>query len=270
MRAKTICLINQKGGCGKSSTVFHLSGELARSGLRVLVVDMDPQGSLGQAFFGSALVECLEPIETVAALYSCDAICTPQQLVVTTPIVNIDIIRSNQALAQYNHPLVTDLGMSQFELASCLAKLSDYDIILIDCPPNLYQCSWNALLAADYIVIPVPPEDFGTQGLRCVYQAISQAKQLNPQLQLLGQVITRTDKRLVVHRTYESRLRQLYQGNVFTVTLSEASAFKVALACRQPVSQYSPRCRAAKQIRQLKNEIYQRMEQISTKSREVA
>ena len=69
MRPITICLINQKGGCGKSSTCFHLAGHFAQTGQRVLLIDADPQGSLSQGFFGSSFVECLEPQETLAALF---------------------------------------------------------------------------------------------------------------------------------------------------------------------------------------------------------
>ena len=72
------------------------------------------------------------------------------------------------------------------------------------------------MLASDFVVIPVPPEDFGTQGLRVVHQAIQNAHQLNPRLELLGHLITRSDRRLVVHQSYESKLRKLYQGTVLS------------------------------------------------------
>jgi chromosome partitioning protein len=100
--------------------------------------------------------------------------------------------------------------MQQFALMQFLADAPAYDIVLIDCPPNLYQCSWNALLAADWIVIPVPPEDFGTQGLRVIHQGIEQAQKNESSLQLLGHLVTRFDSRLLIHRRYEGKLRQLY------------------------------------------------------------
>jgi len=112
--------------------------------------------------------------------------------------------------------------------------LPDFDLVLIDCPPNLYQLSWNAILAADYVLIPVPPEDFGTQGLRPVHQAIASARIQNPRLALLGHVVSRYDGRLVVHQTYEQKLRRLYGQGVLRTVIPEASAIKVALACREP------------------------------------
>ena len=139
-----------------------------------------------------------------------------------------------------------------------LAELTAYDVVLIDCPPNLYQCSWNAMLAADQVVIPVPPEDFGTQGLRLVHQGIEQASRLNPRLQLLGHLVTRCDSRLVIHQQYQSNLRQLFGAGVLDTVIPEAVAFKVSLACRQPVSKYSPRSSAARLTAQLSHEILQR------------
>lgn len=126
-----------------------------------------------------------------------------------------------------------------------------FDVVLIDCPPNLYRCSWSAMLASDWIVVPVPPEDFGTQGLRAVHQAIREARLLNPTLQTLGHLVTRHDRRLVVHRAYEQRLRQLYGDMVLETVIPEASAFKVALTCRQPVEFSSPRSAAANLTRTL-------------------
>ena len=135
----------------------------------------------------------------------------------------------------------------------------DYDLVLIDCPPNLYQCSWNALLAADYVVVPVPPEDFGAQGLRAVHQAIDQARPLNPNLRLLGHLVTRLDGRLLVHQAYLQKLRTIYGQTVLETIIPEAAAFKLAVACREPVTQRSPRSRAADRIRDLGHEILARI-----------
>jgi chromosome partitioning protein len=151
----------------------------------------------------------------------------------------------------------------------CFRELDGYDLVLIDCPPNLYQCSWNAMVASDFVLIPVPPEDFGTQGLRVVHQAIQNAAGLNPKLALLGHIITRYDARLLVHQSYHRKLRKLYGESILETVIPEASAFKVALACRKPVSIYSSRSRAAKLTRRMGDEILERIKTI-TKARNVA
>jgi len=254
-----ISLINQKGGCGKSSLCFHLAGALALAGQHVLLVDADPQGSLSQGFFGSALVEYLEPQETLAVLFRDEVFRSPQDLCAPTPLDQVAIMRANQHLAGHNVPCPDTTGLRQFALQSCLAQLPGFDLVLVDCPPNLYQCTWNALLAAEGVLIPVPPEDFGTQGLRPVHQAIERARFLNPRLALLGHVVTRSDGRLLIHRTYEQQLRRLYGDSVLQTVIPEASAFKVALACRQPVSHYAPRSKAARLTSQLSQEILKRL-----------
>ena len=156
--------------------------------------------------------------------------------------------------------------MSQFAIREFVdEQCGGFDVVLIDCPPNLYRCSWTAMLAADYVVIPVPPEDFGTQGLRAVHQAIENARLLNPELRRLGHLVTRHDRRLLVHRSYEQRLRELYGEMVLETVISEASAFKVALACRKPVEFHSPRSMAADLTRQLSREILGRIRMKSAK-----
>jgi chromosome partitioning protein len=119
----------------------------------------------------------------------------------------------------------------------------------------LYACTWNALLAADRVVIPVPPEDFGTQGLRAVQQAIEAGRGLNPRLGLLGHLVTRYDGRMLVHRAYDQKLRSLYGDAVLDAIVPEASAFKVALACRTPVTHFSPRSKATLAITALRDEV---------------
>lgn len=251
-----ICFINQKGGCGKSSTCFHLAGAMANQGLAVLLVDADPQGSLSQGFFGPGIVENLDSQQTVAAMFAHDDYAPDlPTLIRPTEFDGIAVIPANQSLSPFNVPQPERLGLQQFVLLSCLDQITGFDFVLIDCPPNLYQCTWSALLAADYVIIPVPPEDFGTQGLPVVHQAIEHAKLLNPSLELLGHLVTRSDSRLLVHRTYEQRLRQLYGASVFHAVIPEAVAFKVSLACRQPVEYFSPRSNAARLTKQLSREI---------------
>jgi chromosome partitioning protein len=238
---------------------LHLSGFFARAGYRVLLVDADPQGSLSQGFFGSALIENLKPEETLAAIFDDERFLNPDALPAPSPFSGISIIRANQSLAPENIPSPEHSGMKQFALRSLLEDLPGFDFVLIDCPPNLYQCSWNALLASDFVVIPVPPEDFATQGLRTIHQAIVNASVLQPKLRLLGHVVTRSDPRLIIHRAYEEKLRALYHDAVLDTVLQEASAFKVSLSCRQPVSYYAPLSKAAKKLEELGNELLQRM-----------
>ena len=260
MTTAIICFINQKGGCGKSSCCFHLGGELAAAGQRVLLVDADPQGSLSQGFFGPAKVELMPTHDTLAACFAGDGTSASlAQLVRSTGFDRLDIICANQALAPFNTPCPEQSGLRQFALAELLSEAADYELMLIDCPPNLYQCSWNALLAADFVVIPVPPEDFGTQGLRVVHQAIDYGRQLNPRLQLLGHLVTRYDGRLLVHQTYEQRLRTLYGPAVLSTLIPEAVAFKLSLAQRTPVSLACPETKAALAMRALTEELRQRM-----------
>lgn len=261
----TLCLINQKGGCGKSSTCFHLAGAFAALGNAVLLIDADPQGSLSQGFLGSDLVENLPVNETLAALFDENLHFLDQTtLIRETGFENISIVPTNQHLAEFNMPQPEKAGMIQYTIRDFLETQSGYDVVLIDCPPNLYQCSWNAMIASDFVVIPVPPEDFGTQGLRAVHQAIDNARKLNPELRRLGHLVTRYDRRLLVHRSYEERLRELYREMVLDTIMPEVSAFKVALACRQPAQFYSPKSHAAVIMRQLAEEL---VERISTKQK---
>ncbi len=262
-----IAMINQKGGCGKSSSCFHLAGGLVASGMKVLLVDADPQGSLSQGFFGSEEIECLPRERTLAALFDTEVYTAAESLIEPTSVEGISVVRANQLLATFNVPDPERTGMMQFVLQEFLADAHGFDIVLIDCPPNLYLCSWNAMLAAQYVVIPVPPEDFGTQGLRAVHQAVDHARQLNPDIRRLGHLVTRHDKRLLVHRAYEARLRSHYGDLVLSTVIPEAAAFKVALSARRPVEFTEPRSAAAQSTRELTSEIIERISERTKKQK---
>ena len=94
-----------------------------------------------------------------------------------------------------------------------------------------------------------------------MHQANANARVLNPTLRRLGHVVTRSDRRMLVHRSYEARLRELYGDLVLTTTIPEFSAFKVALACRKPVQLHDPKSAAAESIRRLADELMERIQQ---------
>lgn len=274
-----ISFVNQKGGCGKSSTVFHLAGTFAQRGWRVLLIDTDPQGSLSQAFFGSAAVERLEVQETLAALFARPPFeATSRALVVPTPFSGIQILRANQTLALFNAPDLRVATSGQWTLRRFLTEVvasgaTDFDVCLIDCPPNIYQCSWEALLASDFVVVPVPPEDFGAQGLRVVQQALDAARKHNPDLSLLGRLVTRCDRRLRVHQSYERKLRDLFGDTVLHTVVPEATAFKAALTLRRPIAFHDAKSPAAQAMLKLADELTERIEvwqRISARQRAAA
>ena len=270
MQRSIISVINQKGGCAKSSTCFHTAGYFAKAGYRVLLIDADPQGSLSQAFFGSTAIEALPAEQTLAAIFDENLFdVSVDGLKLTTPLDGIDLIPANLHLGKFNVSEPTETGLNQFMLSTLLDTDFDHDIVLIDCPPNLYQCSWNALLASDYVAVPVIADDLGVQGLRAVQKAIALAQELNPGLTLLGQFLTKFDRRVGIHREFESVLRRIYGDQIFDTVTLEASAFKLAVAAKLPVTHYSSWSRATRQTRNLALEMIDRMDR-HTASRKVA
>ncbi len=272
MPTTSIAMLNRKGGTGKSSTCFHLSGYFASIGLKTLVVDADPQGSLSNGFFGSDFIENLPKEETLAAIFDPDRLSPPaESLVVPTAIPGLSIVRTNESLDEYNKTSPENFGMQQYVLSTFLEELeatSRFDIVLLDCPPNLYECSWNALVAADFVIIPVPPEDFGTQGLRVVHQAIQNARVLNKRLRRLGHLISRTDRnRILLHRNFENQLRQRYNELVFDAVFPESADYKTAISARTPISQLRSRSAAGSAIEAIGIEVLQRIERHAKRQR---
>ena len=141
MPAVSIVLLNQKGGVGKTSTCHHLAGTLAKDGKRILLVDNDPQASLTQGLFGPQATRDLDPGQTIAAVYR--AIAVPEQIIHRTEIAGIDLVPGSRHAMKYNNaePWAADRDL-QIGLRDVVEAVRDrYDLVLIDCPPNLHLCS---------------------------------------------------------------------------------------------------------------------------------
>lgn len=253
---RVVTFINLKGGVGKTSSAFHLSGALAERGLRVLLVDNDPQASLTQGFLGPDGAAALDPGRTVAALYDPDFDPDPGDVLVPTGVPGVTLAPGSAAAARWNRAGDADWPASQGGVAAFLGEVAGgFDVALVDCPPNLYLCSWAALLGTDAVVVPLQPEDFGSQGLAPVLRAVDGARGENPRLALAGLLLTMVAPRTAVHALYEGSIRAKYGDAVFAARVPRAADYAEAVAARTPVTAYKRRSAAAAAVRAVAAEL---------------
>ena len=259
-RPFTIAMVNRKGGCGKTGSCHQLSGCFAHMGYRVLLVDMDPQASLTQGFFGPAATEAMPPGKTALALFDDAYDPDPNELLIPTSFKRITVLPGAHSLDRFNTPEPQTAGSLQRCLRAFLREVEyRFDVVLIDCPPNLHLCSWNALLAADFVMVPLQPEDFGAQGIAHIQRAIDQAVEAsNPKLKLLGYLVT-LRQHLSLHDIFEQRLRSLYGPMVFDSVFPSRKDFKEAIAARSPIHCFRPRSSAAGEVKAIAEEIIRRV-----------
>jgi chromosome partitioning protein len=268
-----LCMLNQKGGVGKTSTCHHLSGTLAAMGRRVLLVDLDPQASLTQGIWGPQATRGLDPSATVAAILAGDEP-FPDQLVRPAGLAGVDLVPGSRRANSYNVPdphtlpLDEQLRLRDFLDAEVRAR---YDLVLLDCPPNLCLCSWAALSAADNLVVPLQAEDYGAQGIIDIQESMALVQQrTNPALRLLGFLIMMYEARKTLHQMYDQRLRSMYGDAVFSTRVPRAAEFPEAIAHRKAVAQYKPRGAAAKAMRVLADEVLGRLDAADAPAKGVA
>src|SRR5512135_710621 len=257
----TITFLNQKGGVGKTSSCFHLAGTIAKGGRRVLLIDNDPQASLTQGFLGPDTTRAIAPEVTVAALFEPGADPAPESLIMPTSVEGIALVPGSIALSHFNKSPGEVWTDSQDGIRSFAEAIgADFDLALVDCPPNLHFCSWAALVASDHVVVPLQAEDFGSQGLNPVQASIAAVRAVaNPGLHLLGYLITMFSPRTAIHKAYEAMLRQTYGLDVFATMVPVAVDYKEAISQRRPVAQYKPKGAADKMIKALAEEIMGRI-----------
>ncbi|HEY8476902.1 MAG TPA: AAA family ATPase [Chloroflexota bacterium] len=235
--ARTVAIANQKGGVGKTTTCLNLGAALAARGYRVLLVDLDPQGSLTSA-------AGIEPNELADTVYSAmmhylqenEAPDLGGYLHAIGP--SLDILPANIELSVAEVELQNAIRR-EYVLAEVLDPVADrYDVVLVDCPPSLSLLTVNALTAADEVLIPVVPEYLAARGLGLLLNMIQRVRKsrLNPRLAIAGVLLTMVDQRTShgqeVVRSIRAHLDGLAPilGEVKrTVKVSEASAAGVPL-----------------------------------------
>jgi chromosome partitioning protein len=252
-----ISAVALKGGVGKTTLTHMIAGALALSGRRVLCLDNDPQASLSSGMFGPGVVEGMDPAGTIAALYAgMDPL--PEQVIRPSGIDGIDVVAGSRAAARYNVPEPHEAPVEvQTCLRSFVAEVRDqYDVVVVDNPPNLCAATWASLIASDHVIVPCVPEDYGSASLSPVFESVRLvASGPNPRLHLLGMVLTMVQPRLAVHQLYEQTLRGIHGEGVFATRIALAADIKEAIARRRPVTHTKPRGASAKAFKALVAEI---------------
>ena len=176
-------------------------------------------------------------------------------------VEGVDIVPGSGASTSFNLP---DPHALDEDAQTCLRSLLEecrdrYDLVLIDNPPNLHLCSWAAMVASDYLLVPVQPEDYGAQGLIDVHRSLSLVRGDGHPIELLGYVLTLVQTRRAVHTAYEQRLRGMYGDLVLQARVPHAVDFVEAIAQRLPVAKYKPRGASAKALKALAEEVMARI-----------
>ena len=222
---KIIAVVNQKGGVGKTTTTINVAAELAGKQSSVLLVDLDPQGN---ATSGLGIPVESTNLTTYNVLNSTARLMDAVQ---KTNVAQLFVLPANNNLAGAEVELVAR-EHREFALQQALQQAAVYDYVLIDCPPSLGLLTINALTAAGQVLIPVQTEYYALEGLSQLLQTIQAVRgSTNPQLELLGIVLTMFDKRNSLSDQVQSEVANYFGDKLFktiiprNVRLAEAPSY---------------------------------------------
>lgn len=244
---KVIAVLNQKGGVGKTTTAINLGAYLAKSGKTVLLVDFDPQGN---ATSGLGLDKQTIHATSLELLFGK---ATLDKTVQECSVPGLFVLPANNNLATAEVDLV---GQAQREhkLKQALGE-ADYDYILIDCPPSLGLLTVNALTAADYLLIPVQAEYYALEGLTQLLAVMQQVRAgLNPQLELLGVVVTMFDSRTSLSEQVYNELKKYFNEKLFTTIIPRNVRLAEAPSYGKPIADHDKWSKGARAYKQLAKE----------------
>ena len=245
--AKSIAIVNQKGGVGKTTTCVNLCAALKNLGSRVLACDFDPQANTTSGF---GVDKTSSPNVYDLLLNGAD----PAKAVVSTPYG--DVLPSNKALAGASIEMVALEGR-EYRLRGALETLRDrYDYIFVDCPPSLEMLTVNALCAADTVLVPVQCEYYALEGLSDLLSTIRIVKRsLNPAIQLEGVVLTMYDGRTNLSMQVAEEVKRHFPGQVYATVIPRNVRLSEAPSHGKPVSAYDAFSRGTEAYDQLAREI---------------
>lgn len=255
-KTKVICFANNKGGSGKSTTCSNVGYGMTMLGKKVLLIDGDMQLNLSLSLFDEERVLALA--QSDRNLY--EGIRRQEDLteyIIHSEYENLDLIPSSTLMSSIEYELFTK-WQREYILKKCLSNIIEsgaYDYILIDAPPTLGGWVMNILCASDEIIIPVESSPWGLFGLGNMFEFLEQVKQIAPELQIGGVVITKVDTRKSYFKQTIDMLRELEGIHVFDTYIRVDSGIEWSQDNHAPIMAYKRSSRSAKEYLALTEEI---------------
>jgi chromosome partitioning protein len=250
-----IAIANQKGGVGKTTTAINLAAGLASKGMKTLLVDLDPQANSSMSFLDIRQLKV-----TMYDALTQDGVHLPDIIVPAEKVSNLAVAPSTIALAKIEAKLIGELD-SHYRLKDELLRVQEaYDYVVIDTPPTLGIITVNALVAATHVLIPIQASYFALEGTDDLLETIDKIKiRANPQLQILGALITMYDKRTLLAKDILEQIQNVFGLKVFNTIITKSVRLEESPAYRESIFSFAPRSTGAYEYYRLSEEVLSRV-----------
>ncbi|WP_442790415.1 ParA family protein [Nonomuraea sp. NBC_01738] len=261
--ARVVAMVNQKGGVGKTTTTINLGAALVECGLKVLLVDFDPQGALSVGLG-------INPHQLDLTVYNLlmDRSVTAHDVLLETGVEGLDLLPSNIDLSAAEVQLVTEVAREQVLGRALKPLLPYYDVCLIDCQPSLGLLTVNALTCAHGVMVPLECEFFALRGVALLMDTITKVQErLNDELEIEGLLATMYDARTLHGREVLARVVEAFGDKVFHTVINRTVRFPDATVAGEPITTFDPSSLGANAYRELAREVLSRWPAPATMAR---